>query len=66
MVAPERLGLGTRHRLEGGPIGVALVIVEGRSRGRATIATGHRVEGGARHGDFQHSPRLYVETHPRR
>ena len=66
MVAPEGLGLGTRHRRERGLIGVAIGIVEGCLRGRATVATGHRVEGGARHGDFQHSPRLYVETHPRR
>ena len=57
VIAAKGLGFGTRQRPERG---LVRVVVEARTKGRAPIATGHRVDGGARHGDFQHSPRLYV------
>ena len=59
MLAPERFRFGTRQGLERSLVGV---VVEAISGGCATIATVHRVESRARHGDFQHSPRLYVLT----
>ena len=53
----KALGLSPRQRRVGGVFGL---VIEGAPRRRTLIATGHRVEGRARDGDFQHSPRLYV------
>jgi hypothetical protein len=57
MLAPKGLGLDARQRLERALVGIVVEAAPGKC---ATVAAGHRVESRARHGDFQHSPRLYV------